>query len=78
MNITIDSSGNVSVDKTYDTAGITTSQQTMEVILSAMKVFDAAQISATVSALEDVYQHNVNFNEFLNEWEQVVGKVVLD
>lgn len=78
MNITIDTSGNVSIDKTYDTTGITTCQTSMETILSTMKTFDPAQINAVVVSLEDIYVHNVNFNEFLNEWEQVVGKVVLD
>ena len=77
MKITIDSDGNVSLDTTYDPTGIDIIQSKMNGILDQIKTFNPSQIELMCDCLNSIYPEMVNFEQLLNEWEIVLGKVVL-
>lgn len=77
MNISIDSDGNVTVDKTYSTTGIDTINTRMNAILATIKTFDPAQITTMTNTLNTIYPQMVNFEQFLTEWEDVLSEVIL-
>lgn len=77
MNISIDSDGNVTVDKTYSTTGIDTINTRMNAILATIKTFDPTQITSMTNTLNTIYPQMVNFEQFLTEWEDVLSEVTL-
>jgi len=76
MQVSI-SNGNVSLDTTYDNNNIVNLNTQMITILNNLKQFDATQINALSSTLNTLYPTLVSFTQFLDQWEQVFGKVVL-
>lgn len=77
MEISIDGSGNVSIDKTYDTTGINTINNNMVTILNTLKTFDKSQIISLKNTLNEIYPTLINFEKFIEEWEQVLNEVEL-
>jgi len=77
MNISIDSDGNVSLDRTYNTTGIDTIQQKLNSILEQLKTFDSSQIESMTETLNSLYPEMTNFDQFLNEWQDVLSEVIL-
>lgn len=77
MKISIDESGNVSLDTAYDTSGIDTIHTKMDSILSQLKTFDATQIEDMAETLNELYPKMVSFEQFLEEWQDVLSEVKL-
>lgn len=77
MNISIDSDGNVSLNRSFDASGISAINTNMIAILSALKTFDTAQIIALKNELNDIYPTLVNFSEFMEQWSDVLEEVPL-
>lgn len=77
MTISMDSDGNVVIDRSYNTTGINTINTNMMIAHNQMKVFDSTQIIALLSALNSQYPGLVNFEVFMDEWPEVLGEVEL-
>lgn len=77
MQISIDDNGNVSLDTTYNTAGIDTLSAKMQTVLTTLKTFDPAQIDAMSNKLNALYPTMVNFDQFMTEWIDVLNEVEL-
>lgn len=77
MNISIDSDGNVSLNRSFDSAGITSINTSMMSILNTLKTYDTAQIVALKNELNDIYPTLVNFSEFMEQWSDVLEEVDL-
>ena len=75
MNISIDSDGNVHLDTAYNTTGIDTISTKMNSVLNMLKTFDPAQIDAMTTKLNSIYPTITNFNQFMDEWFDVLHEV---
>lgn len=78
MNIHLDGAGYAQIDSSLNPANMTDIQVRMNNILNSMKQLDNAQIVNTMSALVNQYQNTtVNFTEFLDNWEEILTRLVL-
>lgn len=77
MKISIDGSGNVSLDTSYDSTGINTINSNMVSMLNTLKTFDSDQINGLKNELNSLYPTLINWTEFINEWQDVKGEVEL-
>ena len=77
MNITMDGNGYVHADNTYTANNIISISATMDTIFSTISQYDTNQIQTLVTNLNTFYTQCTNFNEFLNEWSQVLPKITL-
>lgn len=78
MNIQLDGNGYAQIDSTLNTVNMNDTQVRMTNILNAMKQLDNGQIVNAMNSLVNQYQNtNVNFTEFLDNWEQVLTRLIL-
>lgn len=77
MNITMDGNGYVHADNTYTGNNIASASATMNTIFVTISQYDTSQIQTLVTSLNTLYTQCTNFNEFLNEWSQVLPKITL-
>lgn len=77
MNISIDGNGNVSLNRSFDSAGISAINSNMITILNTLKTFDNVQIKALKNELNDIYPTLINFSEFMEQWSDVLDEVEL-
>lgn len=77
MNISIDSNGNVSLNRSFDASGISSINSNLVSILSTLRTFDRTQIIALKNELNDIYPTLINFSQFMEEWDDVLEEVSL-
>lgn len=77
MNINMNGNGYVHADNTYTANNITSASATMNAIFATISQYDISQIQTLVTNLNTLYTQCTNFNEFLNEWSQVLPKITL-
>lgn len=78
MNISLDGNGYAQIDSTLNPSNLTDVQNRMTNLLNTMKRLDNDQIINATNILVDRYRVvNVNFVEFMEEWQQLLDKVAL-
>lgn len=77
MNLSMDTSGNVSLDTSVSTTGINTIKTQMVTISNELKPFDNAQIFTLQAELNSKYQTLISFSKFKEEYNSILGEVRL-
>lgn len=77
MRITIDENGNVTLNTSFDTARVDTLYTKMDSVLATIKTFDSNQIDVMANKLNSIYPAMINFNQFIDEWLDVLDEVSL-
>lgn len=77
MNITLDGSGYVHADNTYNATNIMNAHSAMRNIASQIESYDNSQINSLLANLNVLYLQCENFNEFLSEWARVLPMINL-
>lgn len=77
MNITMDGSGYVHADSTYNAANIITAHSAIRNIASQIESYDNSQINSLLANLNVLYLQCENFSEFLGEWARVLPMITL-
>ena len=77
MNITLDGSGYVHADNTYNASNIMSAQSIMRNVASQIESYDSRQINSLLANLNVLYPQCENFNEFLSEWARVLLMITL-
>lgn len=77
MNISMDGSGYVVLDTTFNDSNINTMKQNLQEILDNIDTFDPDNIQLLTLKLNELYQDMVHFQVFLNNWGEVKSEVVL-
>lgn len=77
MNITLDGSGYVHADNTYNASNIMSALSAMRNVASQIESYDNSQIISLLANLNALYPQCENFNEFLSEWTRVLPMITL-
>lgn len=77
MNITLDGSGYVHADSTYNASNIMSARSIMRNVASQIEGYDNEQINSLLTNLNVLYPQCENFNEFLSEWARVLPMITL-
>lgn len=77
MNITMDGSGYVHADNTYNATNIMNAHSAMRNIASQIEGYDNSQINSLLVNLSVLYPQCENFNQFLSEWARLLPMITL-
>ena len=77
MNITLDGSGYVHTDSTYNASNIMSAQTIMRNVANQIEGYDNSQIISLLVNLSALYPQCENFNQFLSEWARLLSMITL-
>lgn len=77
MNITLDGSGYVHADSTYNASNIMSAKTIMRNVANQIEGYDNSQIISLIVNLSALYPQCENFNQFLSEWARVLPMITL-